>query len=224
MLLTLYCLFTQCLYASMDIFPNIVFNTTKQGKSLIVFSDKSAWPIVSWPNINTYIVEDEKLTQYLAIHPESSVLIDIHKSGTDFDAYDIPKSFTWNGTKAWGNWPIKTFHQPHGINPILALEYTQNLVSKDLQMTVVYKNETMGALLSKKLNRLRKKFPTVKFRCWSLLHSDIDQDFGRLPALVASSAAHGTEIHHLKTSLLIRHIQDFIQSNIDHMKVFKSDL
>jgi len=227
---SLYCLFAHCLFASIDTFPEIISNASLQGHKHIILSEMSA-PDLAWPDIKTYYVKEPELLSYLGIAPKASVLVDVqhnlHATNT-FRAYDIPTSFQWNGSKTWKKWPPKNLKHPDAINTKLGLQYTDQLISEDIQLTIVFKNETKAYRLVKALDAVRKKIPDIKYRCFNLLYASTDLYVGQLPAIVISSAAIKKRYTFFRDHPTRKNIIGYIEANANAyqhwLKVYKSEL
>lgn len=205
----------------MHTFESVIGESTEDGDFLI-FSDPGALKINT--DIVTFIVGDKSLSTFLGVGENRSVAIEITENRTNFHVYDIPIAFKVGNKYPWLGQEPKKFNQLTGFNPILGLEYAKNIRSDQVQMTLVYSDESKAAKLAGLLTDLAPDFETVSFKCWDLVKSDIDEPLFKTPVLVVSSSAHDSKVHTFHGEINDDSLRRFVEANVYKLRVAVDEL
>ena len=221
-LTTLACMFGIGCSSAVDIvkvswsdFGQVILDATSSDGDMVIFNGLYN-PGYSYNQIPTFVVGDYKLGRFLGVENNSAVILEMYKDRTDFNIYD----FDINSVKPWGDKYPKVFTQSSGLNSELDLEYGSEIISDKVQITLIYEDVSSALKYAELISRVKPKFPSVIFRCWDIIESDIGSHDFSFPAIVVSSESHGNDIFHLKGRITYESLFLFVEANIFRNKDF----
>lgn len=196
-----------------DTLGTVVMEATNQDGDMLIFNGRNN-PGLTFSNIPTFIIGDEKLERFLDLEPDKAVVLEMYKDRSDFHVYD----FNPKVRPPWGFKIPKEFKQPEGIHEKLNLEYADNIRNEKLQFTLVFDDSNKAIGLSNKMNALVEKFPNALFKCWDIIESDIGHHTFDYPSIVVSSLAHGDKIYDMKPPITNNTLEMFVRANVLKVK------
>lgn len=206
--------------AHMNDFDKMVLAATSRDGDIVILSYGKPF---QYKDLPTIMIGDDTLGRYLDVEAGSSVALELKSDRTDFNVYDIPESLP-EGDVPWSILEPKVFLQPSGIHPDLGLEYTSDVYSNPVQVTLVFRNASKARQLSNWLHELSSEFPKIVYKCWDLVESDFHDHVNTMPGLVVSSKAHGKDLISLHPPMTKESVRFFLEGNQYKLKVFREEL
>jgi len=211
-------------------FGQVILDATSSDGDMIIFNGIDS-PGYSYKQIPTFEVGDNKLGRFLGIENDSAVILEMYDSRNNFNIYDYDASLDY----PWGDKHPKKFKQLTGKNSELDLEYATKIISDVVQVTLVYEDVKPALKYANMISLMKSRFPSVLYRCWDIIESDIGKHNFAFPVIVVSSASHGDKLYALhgqvtKDSLFmfieanVFKNTDFIKSKTEKKKVYRSEL
>ena len=211
-------------------FGKSILDVTSSDGDMVIFNGMDN-PGYKYKQIPTFVVGDEKLSRFLGVEKNSAVILEMYDDRSDFNIYDYEASLDY----PWGKKILKDFKQSNGRNEELDLDYGSEIISDTVQVTLVYEDVKSALKYAKMISLMKSRFPSVLYRCWDIIESDIGKHDFNFPAIVVSSESHGDKLYALhgrvtKESLFlfieanVFKNNDFIKSKTEKKTVYRSEL
>ena len=190
-------------------FGQVILDATSSDGDMLIFNGIDN-PGYTYKQIPTFVVGDEKLGRFLGVKENSAVILEMYDDRSDFNIYDYDASLDY----PWGEKFPKSFKQPDGKNEELDLEYGSEIISDAVQVTLVYEDVKSALKYADMISSMKSRFPSVLYRCWDIIESDIGKHDFKFPAIVVSSESHGDKLYALRGRVTEESLFLFIEANV----------